>query len=61
VTYEKRDPASVAQAIARLADDPALAARIAAGGEARIRDAFTPAHTARQYAALLTAAIATQR
>ena len=61
VTYERRDPASVAEAIARLAGDPALAATIAAGGAARIRDAFTPAHTARQYAALLTAAIATKR
>ena len=59
VTYERRDPASVAAAIARLASDPALGATIAAGGAARILDAFTPAHMAREYARLLTVAVAT--
>ena len=58
VTYDRRDPASVAAAIARLASDPALGATIAAGGSARILDAFTPAHTAREYARLLTIAVA---
>jgi len=58
VTYGERDAASIAAAILRLAGDPELAERIATGGAARIRDGFTPEHTAREFAALLDAAIA---
>lgn len=58
ITYERRDPPGMAAAILRLAGDPALALKIAAGGARRIGDAFTPGHAARQYAELLEAAIA---
>lgn len=58
VTYGERDAASIAAAILRLAGDPALAESVAAGGAARIRERFTPEHTARAFAALLDAAIA---
>jgi glycosyltransferase involved in cell wall biosynthesis len=58
VTYAGRDPASIAAAIARLSAEPTLAATVAAGGAARIRDGFTPEHTALQFAALLDTAIA---
>lgn len=61
VTYARRTPAAVADAIARLAGDAALAARVADGGAARILAAFTPEHTARQYAALLEAVAAGPR
>ena len=58
VAYDQRDPASIAAAILRLAGDPELAAAMAEGGAARIREGFTPEHTARAIAALLEAAIA---
>jgi glycosyltransferase involved in cell wall biosynthesis len=59
VAYARRDAVDVARAVARLARDPALGATVAAGGAARIRDGFTPEHTAHRYAELLEAAIAT--
>ena len=59
IEYGPRDPESIAGAIARLAGDSALAQTVAGGGAARIREAFTLAHTARQYAALLERAIET--
>jgi len=58
VTFARRDPGSIARAIERLSGDSVLADTLATGGAARIREAFTPAHTARQYAALITRAIA---
>jgi glycosyltransferase involved in cell wall biosynthesis len=58
VTFERRDPASIAAAIGRLAGDASLAAAIAAGGAARIRDGFTNAHMAHRYAELVAAAVA---
>ena len=58
VAYGRRDPASIAAAILRLAGDPGLGAAVADGGAARIREGFTPVQTAREYAALLEAAIA---
>jgi glycosyltransferase involved in cell wall biosynthesis len=61
VTFGRREPAAIARAIERLSGDAALAAKVAAGGAERIREAFTPAHTARQYAALITDAIAAVR
>jgi glycosyltransferase involved in cell wall biosynthesis len=39
---ESRDPAALAAAIARLMDDPGLAALLAEAGEARVRAAFSP-------------------
>lgn len=61
VTYDRGAPASIAAALSRLAGDPSLAAAIAAGGAARIGDGFTIAHTARQYAELVAAAVAATR
>ena len=61
VTFDRGDPAAIARAIDRLSGDPALAATVAAGGAERVRGAFTPMHTARQYAALITDAIAAVR
>ena len=57
VAYDQRDPAAIAAAILRLAGDPELAAAVAEGGAARVREGFTPEHTARAIAALLEAAI----
>jgi len=57
VAYTRRDAEGISAAIARLARDPALVVAIAAGGAARIRDGFTPEHTARRYAELLETAI----
>jgi len=59
IVYAPRDAAGIARAIARLARDRALGATIAAGGAARIRDGFTPEHTAHRYAELLETTIAT--
>jgi hypothetical protein len=57
VAYARRDADDISAAIARLAGDPALGVIVAVGGAARIRDGFTPEHTARRYAELLEAAI----
>jgi len=59
VAYARRDAMGIARAIARFARDPALGETIAAGGATRIREGFTPEHTARRYAELLEATIAT--
>jgi glycosyltransferase involved in cell wall biosynthesis len=61
ITFTRRDRAAIARAIERLSGDPALAEKVAVGGAERIGEMFTPAHTARQYAALITSAIATTR
>ncbi|WAP70822.1 glycosyltransferase [Jiella pelagia] len=39
---EERDPKALAEAIARLMDDPALALRLAEAGERRVREKFSP-------------------
>jgi glycosyltransferase involved in cell wall biosynthesis len=61
VTYTRREPASVAAAIGRLADNPSLAAAIAAAGAARIGDRFTNVRTAHRYAELIATAVSAER
>ncbi|MCP5433106.1 MAG: glycosyltransferase [Alphaproteobacteria bacterium] len=51
------DPLALSQAIARLADDPALRARLAAAGRARVATAFRPEAGHERIAALLAEAI----
>lgn len=58
VTFARGDPENIARAIERLSLDAALAAKIAALGAARIGESFTPAHTARRYAEIVSDAIA---
>ena len=49
------DAASLAAAIARLIDDPALGARLATNARARVVERFDVAENARAYAALFGA------
>ncbi|MBO0903661.1 glycosyltransferase [Jiella sonneratiae] len=55
---EERDPKALAQAIATLMDDQALAARLAAAGERRVREDFSPEPGLDRVAALLGQALA---
>ncbi|UIJ72051.1 glycosyltransferase [Aurantimonas sp. HBX-1] len=57
---ESRDPAALAAAIARLMDEPELAAALAAAGEARVRAAFSPEPGIDHVASLLRAAASFQ-
>ncbi|MEP6655887.1 MAG: glycosyltransferase family 4 protein [Betaproteobacteria bacterium] len=61
VTYDRRYPEALARAVVNLSGDPARYRKIVEAGAARIRAAFTPAHTARAYAAILASACADRR
>ena len=53
----ERDPKALAAAMARLMDDPSLAARLAAAGDRKVREAFSPEPGIDRVAALLTGAL----
>ena len=54
---EERDPKALAEAIATLMDDPALARRLAEAGEKRVREKFSPQPGLDRVAALLAGAL----
>jgi glycosyltransferase involved in cell wall biosynthesis len=58
---ERGNPEKLAQAIALLADDPALCARLAQGGYARFQAGNTTARLGEQLAGILTDLVSTRR
>ena len=53
----ERNPKALAAAVARLMDDPALAARLAAAGDEKVRKAFSPEPGIDRVAALLSGSL----
>jgi glycosyltransferase involved in cell wall biosynthesis len=52
ITVPSRDPGALADALARFASDPALRARMATAGRARVIRAFRPSDQAAAFGAL---------
>ena len=53
----ERDPAALARGVARLLDDPELAARLARAARADVASRFAPAHIARTFETIYRRAI----